>query len=404
MSDELRDELKKLVEILKQPTGYMGRAAVREAIESLLARTAQPVTQTDHESYFHIEAAARRGLMKWQEQPHNAKWWKKIDGTPIPNDLVVCIAEEIVSWLSSFRAEQSAQTATADQIIADCLTKLDAEYVDCVRPERVMRAYDQIVALKGRYRLETATADQIVLACAAKICQGCEQNLPISEGSRAHAGGAYCYAWAIRENLGRYRVAPGLTRCGEPAGHLIAGASWFACVLPKGHAGEHRRGGNCFKHGEYVGDQCPKWPACIPIALTSDVRVAPDVRELEARHKEALWWLEQIIKEEFLNLPALYEAHMRDCQCAYHKRLREIEAALAASTKLVAPDVDREKRLEDALRKLSNEVSGNLTAGGSELRQVIGNTNANVLELRVVEARAVLAAAQAKGDNPTTGS
>ena len=54
------------------------------------------------------------------------------------------------------------------------------------------------------------------------------------------------------------------TSCGEPAGHLIAGASWFACVLPKGHSGEHQRGGNCFKHGEYVGNQCPHWPNCYP--------------------------------------------------------------------------------------------------------------------------------------------
>ena len=60
-------------------------------------------------------------------------------------------------------------------------------------------------------------------------------------------------------------------RCGEPAGSLIAGASWFACVLPKGHAPDtsiqnvngHRRGGNCFAHGEYVGNECPKWPNCI---------------------------------------------------------------------------------------------------------------------------------------------
>lgn len=36
---------------------------------------------------------AEQGLTVWREKPHNAKWWKRIDGTPIPNDLLSCIAE-----------------------------------------------------------------------------------------------------------------------------------------------------------------------------------------------------------------------------------------------------------------------------------------------------------------------
>jgi len=59
--------------------------------------------------------------------------------------------------------------------------------------------------------------------------------------------------------------------CHMAAGHLIAGASWFACILPKGHAPSihpdaingHVRGGICVTHGEYIGAQCPKWPECI---------------------------------------------------------------------------------------------------------------------------------------------
>lgn len=54
-----------------------------------------------------------------------------------------------------------------------------------------------------------------------------------------------------------------MEKCGEFAGHLIAGASWFPCALPKGHLGDHQHGGNCFAHGEYVGSQCPQWPSCI---------------------------------------------------------------------------------------------------------------------------------------------
>ena len=51
--------------------------------------------------------------------------------------------------------------------------------------------------------------------------------------------------------------------CHEHAGHLIAGHSWYACVLPKGHEEEHRGGGCCVIHGDYVFKEqykpgCPK--------------------------------------------------------------------------------------------------------------------------------------------------
>lgn len=36
-----------------------------------------------------------RGFDMWKDKPHNAKWYARIDGTPIPNDLKVNIAEAI---------------------------------------------------------------------------------------------------------------------------------------------------------------------------------------------------------------------------------------------------------------------------------------------------------------------
>lgn len=39
---------------------------------------------------------AYKGLEDWKAQPHNHRWWRKIDGTPIPNDLCVRIAEAMV--------------------------------------------------------------------------------------------------------------------------------------------------------------------------------------------------------------------------------------------------------------------------------------------------------------------
>lgn len=56
--------------------------------------------------------AVERGLRVWREKPHNAKWWRRIDGTPIPNDLCVCIAEEVSKAMPDFPPTQFAYEAT----------------------------------------------------------------------------------------------------------------------------------------------------------------------------------------------------------------------------------------------------------------------------------------------------
>ena len=48
-------------------------------------------------------AIAQRGLETWKAKPHNARWWRRIDGTPIPNDLLVNIAEAFVGEALSAR-------------------------------------------------------------------------------------------------------------------------------------------------------------------------------------------------------------------------------------------------------------------------------------------------------------
>jgi hypothetical protein len=50
-------------------------------------------------------ALCEQGLEKWKAKPHNAKWWRRIDGTPIPNDLLVNIAEEIANAEQDTQAE-----------------------------------------------------------------------------------------------------------------------------------------------------------------------------------------------------------------------------------------------------------------------------------------------------------
>lgn len=37
----------------------------------------------------------QRGYEAWAAKPHNAKWVRKIDGTPIPNDIVVTIFDTL---------------------------------------------------------------------------------------------------------------------------------------------------------------------------------------------------------------------------------------------------------------------------------------------------------------------
>ena len=41
-------------------------------------------------------SAAETGFATWATKPHNKKWARRLDGTPIPNDLLVCIAEAVV--------------------------------------------------------------------------------------------------------------------------------------------------------------------------------------------------------------------------------------------------------------------------------------------------------------------
>ena len=37
----------------------------------------------------------QRGYDRWAAKPHNAKWVRRIDGTPIANDIVVNIFEAL---------------------------------------------------------------------------------------------------------------------------------------------------------------------------------------------------------------------------------------------------------------------------------------------------------------------
>ncbi len=48
-------------------------------------------------NFFEAIKIAEDGLFVWATKPHNAKKWaRKLEGTPIPNDICVAIAEEMI--------------------------------------------------------------------------------------------------------------------------------------------------------------------------------------------------------------------------------------------------------------------------------------------------------------------
>lgn len=58
-----------------------------------------------------MERAAKlvpTGYTFWAKKPHNARWARKIDGTPIPNDLPVCIQEIIHAEAAAIRRAEGA--------------------------------------------------------------------------------------------------------------------------------------------------------------------------------------------------------------------------------------------------------------------------------------------------------
>lgn len=143
-SDERAEELSKIINSFidvpaTEPTRFN---EFFHSLEALLARHALEATMAEHKSHIEFESelyailvdplaegsikeaemrkalteaalcsrelanrfnftdllkAAQQGLEIWAAKPGNHKWWKRIDGTPIPNDLLVNIVEAIRS-------------------------------------------------------------------------------------------------------------------------------------------------------------------------------------------------------------------------------------------------------------------------------------------------------------------
>ena len=62
---------------------------------------------------------AQRGFENWKAKPHNARWFRKIDGTPIPNDLTICIGEAFAEPLRSLTLRVEAEKRAKEEATED---------------------------------------------------------------------------------------------------------------------------------------------------------------------------------------------------------------------------------------------------------------------------------------------
>jgi len=97
---------------------------------------------------------AQRGFEAWRAKPHNAKWFKRIDGTPIPNDLVVCVAEQFAAVLASV----SALAQALEALMAE--NERLAQFIEVCRDEE-RRAMNTALAESERIKdLERRLAEE----------------------------------------------------------------------------------------------------------------------------------------------------------------------------------------------------------------------------------------------------
>lgn len=90
--EEAVERLKREAFYDKAPVVACSASDLRSLIRAYeqLVDTVPTLRRMDRTRSIHI---AQLGLEAWRSKEHNARWWRKIDGTPIPNDLTICIAD-----------------------------------------------------------------------------------------------------------------------------------------------------------------------------------------------------------------------------------------------------------------------------------------------------------------------
>lgn len=67
----------------------------KDEVESEPLYAPTPAQEWKPVGFLEAMNIVERGFNAWKDKPHNAGWFRRIDGTPIPNDLKVNIAEVI---------------------------------------------------------------------------------------------------------------------------------------------------------------------------------------------------------------------------------------------------------------------------------------------------------------------
>jgi len=87
------------IEIVKRALGPYGTGSLAQHIVHTLEAAGWRLVGPD--SLPHAYDIVQSGIDRWAAKPHNAKWWRRIDGTPIPNDIKVNIGEAIMEALAA---------------------------------------------------------------------------------------------------------------------------------------------------------------------------------------------------------------------------------------------------------------------------------------------------------------
>jgi hypothetical protein len=175
------EEIAELIEFVRDGRGERAYAiAIAEKLPAMLAERAK----VDFVAALQI---ADRGFNAWKDKPHNAKWFKRIDGTPIPNDLLVNIANEII--ISAPFYAPVMQPAERDRLAA-AVEKLTNERDEAREVAHYANGTADL-AMKHRDKAEASLAT--TRETIAKLREALESLLPAARAWEFAETRTYCY-------------------------------------------------------------------------------------------------------------------------------------------------------------------------------------------------------------------
>jgi hypothetical protein len=105
---------------------------------------------------------AQRGFAVWAAKPHNAKWFKRIDGTPIPNDLCVCIAD---AFREAPAATEAENLGDKDQALPAVAGRAPPTREDVGRVVKAFVSHIEGAMMQDRYHAKELMTNRAVASC-----------------------------------------------------------------------------------------------------------------------------------------------------------------------------------------------------------------------------------------------